>query len=40
MQRGRKRSIPKDVIINTILKHKKDIVLDDNKVVSKTALIW
>lgn len=39
MHRGRKGSVSSDIIVNTILKYKKDILIN-NKVVPKTASIW
>lgn len=40
MHKGRKGSeCPSDIVVNTILKYKKDILIN-NKVVSKTASIW
>lgn len=39
MPRGRKRSVSMDVLVNTILKYKNDMLIDD-KIVSKTGAIW
>lgn len=39
MHRGRKGSVPSELIINTIVKYKKDMLIN-NKIVSKTASIW
>lgn len=39
MYRGKKRNVPSDVIITTILKYKNNILIDD-KILSKAAPIW
>lgn len=39
MRKGRKGNVPSDIIVNTILKYKNDILIN-HKIVSKSTSIW
>lgn len=39
MERGRKGNVPSEIIVDTIVKYKNDIVID-GKVLSKSAQLW